>query len=293
MAAPAADETAQRADAERPVAARPRKPRYARAGHGVRTQGACGVGKLQDRIAVITGSSSGIGRAVAIAYAREGADVVVNHPTAAEAADARAVVAAVEACGRVALAVEADVSTEAGAQALYDAAMRRFGRIDVLVNNAGIAAASAVHETSVASWDRHVAVHLRSTFLMTRLVLPQMYARDAGRIVNTASQLAYKGAPGFAHYTAAKGAILSFTRSLALEIGARGVNVNCVAPGATRTPMTAGLADEIMDAIRAGIPKGRIAEVDDIVPAYVFLASDESRHFQGQCLSPNGGDVFL
>jgi 3-oxoacyl-[acyl-carrier protein] reductase len=251
------------------------------------------VGRLQDRVAVITGSSSGIGRAVAIAYAREGADVVVNHPTAREAADAREVVAAIAAAGRTGLAVEADVSTEAGAQALHDAAMRRFGRIDVLVNNAGIAHASPVHETTVASWDRHLAVHLRSTFLMTRLVLPQMYARDAGRIVNTASQLAYKGAPGFAHYTAAKGAILSFTRSLALEIGARGVNVNCVAPGATRTPMTAGLSDEIMDAIRAGIPKGRIAEVDDVVPAYVFLASDEARHFQGQCLSPNGGDVFL
>jgi NAD(P)-dependent dehydrogenase (short-subunit alcohol dehydrogenase family) len=143
--------------------------------------------------------------------------------------------------------------------------MRRFGRIDVLVNNAGIAHASAVHETSVASFDRHLAVHLRSTFLTTRLVLPQMYARDSGRIINTASQLAYKGAPGFAHYTAAKGAILSFTRSLALEIGTRGINVNCVAPGATRTPMTAGLTDEIMDAIRAGIPKGRIAEVDDVV----------------------------
>ena len=251
------------------------------------------MGRLQDRIAVITGSSSGIGRGVALAFAREGADVVVNHPTTRETAAARGVVAEVEAAGRAALAVEADVSTEAGAQALFDAAMRRFGRIDVLVNNAGIAVASPVHETSVESWDRHLAVHLRSTFLMTRLVLPQMYARDSGRIVNTASQLAYKGAPGFAHYTAAKGAILSFTRSLALEIGARGVNVNCVAPGATRTAMTDSLSSEIMDAIRAGIPKGRIADVDDIVPAYVFLASDDARHVQGQCLSPNGGDVFL
>jgi 3-oxoacyl-[acyl-carrier protein] reductase len=249
--------------------------------------------KLLDRIAVITGSSSGIGRAVALAFAAEGADVVVNHPTPREADDARAVVAAIERAGRAGLAVQADVSTEAGAQALYEAAMARFGRIDVLVNNAGVAQASPVHETTVESWDRHLAVHLRSVFLMTRLVLPQMYARDSGRIVNTASQLAYKGAPGFAHYTAAKGAILSFTRSLALEIGARNVNANCVAPGATRTPMTAGLSDEIMAAIRAGIPKGRIAEVEDIVPAYVFLASDDSRHFQGQCLSPNGGDVFL
>ncbi|MCZ8129932.1 MAG: SDR family oxidoreductase [Steroidobacteraceae bacterium] len=251
------------------------------------------MGELAGAVAVITGSSSGIGAAVAEAYAREGADVVVNHPGPCERADAEAVVARIAALGCAALAVEADVSTEAGAQALYDAAMRRFGRIDVLVNNAGIAAASPVHETPVESFDRHLAVHLRSTFLMTRLVLPQMYARDSGRIVNTASQLAYKGAPGFAHYTAAKGAILSFTRSLALEIGRRGINVNCVAPGATRTPMTAGLSPDVMAAIEAAIPKGRIAEVADVVPAYVFLASAKSRHFQGQCLSPNGGDVFL
>jgi 3-oxoacyl-[acyl-carrier protein] reductase len=249
--------------------------------------------RLAARVAVVTGSSSGIGRAVAIAFALEGADVVVNYPAAADAAAAGAVAEAIRAAGRTAVAVEADVATEPGAQALFDAAMARFGRIDVLVNNAGIAHASPVEATSVESFDRHLAVHLRSTFLMTRLVLPQMYARDRGWIVNTASQLAYRGAPGFAHYTAAKGAILSFTRSLALEIGARGVNVNCVAPGATHTPMTAGLSSEIMAAIRAGIPKGRIAEVEDIVPAYVFLASEESRHFQGQCLSPNGGDVFL
>jgi 3-oxoacyl-[acyl-carrier protein] reductase len=249
--------------------------------------------KLQGRVAVITGSSSGIGRAVALAFAAEGADCVVNYPSPSEAAAALEVVAGVERSGRSGIAVQADVSAAAGAQALYDAAMARFGRVDILVNNAGIAHASPVHETSIESWDDHIAVHLRSVFLMTRLVLPQMYARDAGRIVNTASQLAYKGAPGFAHYTAAKGAILSFTRSLALEIGARNVNANCVAPGATRTPMTASLPQEIMAAIRAGIPKGRIAEVEDVVPAYVFLASDESRHFQGQCLSPNGGDVFL
>ena len=128
---------------------------------------------------------------------------------------------------------------------------------------------------------------------MTRSVLPQMYARGYGRIINTASQLAYKGAAGFSAYTAAKGGILSFTRSLALELGARDITVNCVAPGATHTPMLADVPSETLEAIRASIPLGRLAEVGDIAPSYVFLASDDGRHYQGQCISPNGGDVFL
>ena len=120
-----------------------------------------------------------------------------------------------------------------------------------------------------------------------------MVARGYGRIINTASQLAYKGAPGFTAYTAAKGGILSFTRSTALELGARDITINCVAPGATRTPMLDGVPPDVLEAIRRAIPLGRLAEVDDIASSYVFLASDAARHYQGQCLSPNGGDVFL
>ena len=177
--------------------------------------------------------------------------------------------------------------------ALVAAATAAFGQVDILVNNAGIAPAGPVHELPVAVWDRVMAVHVRGTFLMTRAVLPQMYARGYGRIINTASQLAYKGAPGFAAYTAAKGAILSFTRSTALEIGARDITINCVAPGATRTPMLEGVPAEVLETIRQAIPRGRLAEVEDIAPSYVFLASAAARHYQGQCLSPNGGDVFL
>ena len=111
--------------------------------------------------------------------------------------------------------------------------------------------------------------------------------------LNTASQLFYKGAPGFAHYTAAKGAIIGFTRSLALELADSGITANCVAPGATNTPILADVAQDTLEAIRQAIPLGRLAEVDDIVPSYVFLASRSGRHYQGQCISPNGGDVFL
>jgi 3-oxoacyl-[acyl-carrier protein] reductase len=249
--------------------------------------------KLEGRIALITGSSSGIGRAVALAMASEGADVIVNHPSAQEAAEAAEVAHAVRALGRRALVLEGDVANDSAVTAMVDHALAALGRIDILVNNAGIAAAAPVHELEVAVWDRVLAVHLRGTFLMTRAVLPQMYARGYGRIINTASQLAYKGAPGFSAYTAAKGAILSFTRSVALEIGARDITINCVAPGATRTPILDDVPAGVLEEIRKAIPLGRIAEVEDIAPSFVFLASDAGRHYQGQCISPNGGDVFL
>jgi len=249
--------------------------------------------KLQSRVALITGASSGIGRGVALAFAREGAFVGVNYPTDTEREAAEQVCREIISGGGRAVACPGDVSEEHAVDAIVDACLAAYGRIDILVNNAGIATASPVEAMPVAMWDRLLAVHLRGTFLMTRRVLPLLYAQGGGRIINTASQLAYKGAPGFSHYTAAKGAIISFTRSVALEIGARGVTINCVAPGATRTPILADVPTDVLDQIRASIPLGRIAEVEDIVPTYVLLASDDGRHYQGQCLSPNGGDVFL
>ena len=249
--------------------------------------------KLEGQIALVTGSSSGIGAGVAIGFAREGASVVVNYPGDAEAASAADVCAQIRDLGGRAIAVAADVSREADAGQLCASALEAFGRIDILVNNAGIATAAPVESLPVEQWDRVLGVHLRGTFLMTRTVISAMYARGHGRIINTASQLAYKGAPGFSHYTAAKGAIIAFTRSVALEAGARGVTINCVAPGATRTRMLADVPPSLLEQIRQSIPVGRLAEVSDIVPSYVFLASEDGRHYQGQCLSPNGGDVFL
>ena len=248
---------------------------------------------LAKRRAVVTGSSSGIGRGVAVALAAEGAAVVVNYPDEGESDAAAAVCAEIERAGGTAVAVRADVSVEDDVQALVAAALETFGGVDILVNNAGIANAAPVHEMAAEQWDRVIAVHLRGVFLTTRAVLPSMYAAGYGRIINTASQLAYKGAAGFAHYTAAKGAIISFTRSLALELADSGITANCVAPGATRTRMLADVPDEVLESIRQAIPLGRLAETDDIVPSYVFLASDAGRHYQGQCISPNGGDVFL
>jgi 3-oxoacyl-[acyl-carrier protein] reductase len=249
--------------------------------------------RLEKKRALVTGSSSGIGAGVALAFAREGADVVVNYPTPQQKEAAEKIAEAVRALGRRSTAIQADVSEASQVSRLVDGTVAELGGIDILVNNAGIAATNNVEDIPIEEWDRMIAVHLRSVFLATRLVLPMMYRQDGGKIVNTASQLAYKASPGLSHYVAAKAAIIGFTRCLGLEIGTRNVNANCVAPGATRTPLIANIAEDVMVSIRKSIPKGRFAEVDDIVPSYVFLASDEARHYQGQCVSPNGGDIFL
>ncbi len=249
--------------------------------------------RLEGKMALVTGASSGIGRGVAVAFAEEGADVAINYPNKAQEKNAEETAAAVAKAGRKALLVQADVSKDKPVKNMVDKVLGEFGRIDILVNNAGIASSAPVEEMSVAMWDEMIAINLRSVFLCTHFVLPHMYAQDYGRIVNNASQLASIGSPGLAHYTAAKGAIISFTRSLSLEIGARNVNANCVGPGATITPILDGIADEHMAAIKANIPKGRLGEVRDIVPAFVFLASEEARHMVGQTISPNGGDAFF
>lgn len=246
---------------------------------------------LNDKTALVTGASSGIGAAVAEALAASGAFVWVNHPADSTVDAAEAVVTAITEAGGKAQPVQADVSEEADVLAMFSQVGS--GSLDILVNNAGIAHSSPIESLEVGDFDRLMGVHLRGTFLCTRSALKMMYAQNSGRIVNTASQLAYIGAPGFSHYTAAKGAILSFTRSLALEIGDRPITANCVAPGATMTPILADVPDDILEGIRQNIPAGRIAQVEDIVGAYLFLASDAAGHFRGQCLSPNGGDAFL
>ena len=251
------------------------------------------MGRLEGKVALISGTGGGQGRAAALRFAREGARVIVNYPDQAEELNAAGVRAEIERMGVQALDLRADVSVEHEAQTLVDTVQRNFGRIDILVNNAGIGNVARVEAMPPSQWDRMIAVNLRSVFLCTHFVLPIMYRQDYGRIISTASQLAYKGGAGLAHYCAAKAAIIAFTRSLSHEIGTSNITANCVAPGATQTRMVEGLDKDLMDSLIASIPKRRLATIDEIVPAYVFLASDEARHFVGQCLSPNGGDVML
>ena len=251
------------------------------------------MGKLDDKIALVTGSSSGIGKAVALAFAHEGAHLVINYPNPSQAQNANEVKNAIIALNRKVLMIEADVTQEEQVKHLVDETMKEYRRIDILVNNAGIATAATVDKMPATMWDQMLTTNLRSVFLCTHYVLPILYQQNSGKIINTASQLAYKGAPGLSHYCAAKAAIIAFTRSLSLEIGTRNINANCVAPGATETPILSGVGKEVLEEIRESIPKKRFATVEEIAPAYVFLASDEARHFVGQCLSPNGGDVML
>ena len=248
---------------------------------------------LSGQFALVTGASSGIGRGVAIALSKAGCHVFINYPPNEGNDSATAVQAIIRANGGTTSLAPADVSNEEAVSNMFSQIMADTGRLDILINNAGIARSAPIEDITLADWQAVMGVHVTGTFLCTRAALPIMYEQNSGRIINTASQLAYKGAPGFAHYTAAKGAILSFTRTLTLEIGDRNISANCVAPGATLTPILEDVPEDILDGIRKAIPRGKLAEVDDIVGTYLFLASDDAAHFRGQCLSPNGGDVFL
>lgn len=258
-----------------------------------RTEG-CFVGKLDGRVALVTGASRGIGREIALAFAREGADVACNYHRSPDAAEE--VVDQIEAMGHRAIAIHADVAQQDQVEVMVARATEKLGRIDILVNNAGFATLYRVSEMPVEAWDDLIAVHLKGTFLTTRAVLPQMLERKDGRIINVASQLAYKGRPGWAHYSAAKAGIIAFTRVLATEVSRDGVLVNCIAPGpidteivppGSRVPGTEG------QDVLGQLPLGRSGTVEEVAPTAVFLASNDSTYYVGQTLGPNGGDVML
>jgi len=253
-------------------------------------------GVLEGRTALVTGASRGIGRAIALAFAREGADVAINYARQADTSDPEAaagVASEVTAFGRRSLVVEADVAIEAAVRSMVERVHAEFGRVDILVNNAGFVTLSLVETMEVDLWDQIIATHLRGTFLVTRMVLPGMLERGNGRIINIASQIGQIGRPRFAHYAAAKAGIVGFTKSLAREVGTRGVLVNCIAPGPINTgivPQTPG--EPVVDYI-SPLPLKRVGEPDEVAPTAVFLASDASSYYTGQTLGPNGGDVML
>ena len=249
------------------------------------------MGVLEGRKALITGSSHGIGRAIALAFAAEGADIAVNYRSSA--AQAEAVGAEIRALGRKALVVKADVSQEAPVRVMVDEVLDTFGRIDILVNNAGFVTLAPVETMDVAIWDDMIATHLRGTFLVTRMVLPGMLERRDGRIINVSSQIGQIGREWFAHYSAAKAGIIGFTKALSREVADRGVLVNCIAPGPIETgivPKTPGAPSKD----RVGmLPILREGEPEEVAPTAVFLASSASTYYVGQTLGPNGGDVML
>lgn len=250
------------------------------------------MGRLEGRAALVTGGAGGIGRAVAVAYAREGADVVLHHQLPEEAPEASAAALEIEALGRRAVVVQAEISSPDGAYLLAETAVTAFTHVDILVNNAGLRPTVPFDETNVEMFDAVMAASVRSVYLMTRLVLPLMIAQDYGRIINTVSDTVYSGAAGLTLYGAASGAILGFTRSLVHDIGPRNVAANCVAPGALAPRHAGGTVGAALDQLRRRIPRQKLADLTEVTPAYVFLASPEASHMVGQCLSPSGGMVM-
>lgn len=245
--------------------------------------------RLQDKVALITGGNTGIGRGIALAFADEGADVAIGfhgHQPQAESAAKE-----IEARGRRCQLVHVEATDEASVQALVEAVRQQFGRIDIYINNAGIQKPQALGDTSVADWDRMMAVHLRGAFLCCRAVAPVMAAQGGGRIILTTSQLGYIGRANYTAYCTAKGGLLAFTRSLAKELAPQNILVNSVAPGLVDTGFDP-LPEDVKKAHAASLPLQRLGTVAEVAAAFVFLASDEGRYFCGQTLHPNGGEIM-
>jgi 3-oxoacyl-[acyl-carrier protein] reductase len=245
---------------------------------------------LQGRTALVTGASSGIGRAIALAYAQAGASVVVNH--LGQAGAAAEVVAQIEAGGSRAIAMEADVSQAGAVSQLVTQATHALGPLHILVNNAGIIQEKPFLETSEADWDRMLGTDLKSVFLMCRAVLPGMVHAGRGVVINMASELGVLGRAQFAPYCTAKAGVIGLTRSLAREFAPL-IRINAIAPGPINTAMLD--AEHMSPEWRAkemDIPMQRFGEPEEVADTALFLASDRARFYCGQVLGPNGGALM-
>ena len=248
---------------------------------------------LAGRRAVVTGGSRGIGGAIATLFAESGAEVAICH--LGDTAGAETLAATFTGMGKTLHVRECDVSDEAAVEAFARWTEAVLGPADILVNCAGIGGADkAFQEVSVADWDRMLGINLRGVFLVTRQYYPGMVERRYGRIVNIASQLAYKGAPGLAAYVAAKAGVVGLTRALSYEGAPHNVMVNGIAPGPVETPLLAGHTDAWLTMKKGQLPLGRFGQPDEIAPTALLLASEKGGAFYcGQTLSPNGGDVMV
>ena len=249
-------------------------------------------GRLAGKVALITGAGRGFGRAIALAFAREGARVAANY--LGSRAGAEEVAAEAGRLGTEAVALRGDVAREDDVKALVAATLERFGRLDVLVNNAGIMVRGPMLAVPAEECRRMFDVNVTGTMLCTRHALPAMIERKGGRIINLSSQLAQRavGGGGFAAYAATKGAIESLTRALAAEVGVHGITVNAIAPGGIDTDMSRDVMPPEYRARRlAELPLHRFGSVDDVAYCAVVLASDEAGYLTGQILHPSGGWV--
>lgn len=241
-----------------------------------------------NRVAIITGASKGIGKALALRLAQDGLAVVVNYASSQGAADD--VVREIETAGGKAIAVKADIGTSAGVTALFDAAEKSFGGIDILVNNAGIMKLSPLTEMDDAEFDRHISINLTGTFYGIREAGKRL--REGGRIINFSSSVVGMSGPGYGPYAASKAGVEAMTHVASKELGKRRITVNAVAPGPVETELfMTGKSEELVQNIIRNIPLGRLGQPDDIASVVSFLAGTESGWINGQVLRANGGMI--
>ncbi|MBW2105530.1 MAG: 3-oxoacyl-ACP reductase FabG [Deltaproteobacteria bacterium] len=245
--------------------------------------------RLKEKVALITGSSRGVGRAIALAYAREGASVVVNYTSNQTAAEE--VVEEIKKNGSRATLFKADVAKAAEAEALVRKGIEEFGRLDILVNNAGFSRPAMLLKMSEDQWDQVIDIHLKGAFLCTQFAARHMKEQNRGKIINVTSVAGIVGTVGQINYSSAKGGLLSFTKSAARELARYNICVNVISLGIVATDMTEKIrTDEKLKEIYMNrILLKRFAEADDISPAFVFLGSDESSYITGQLLCVDGG----
>ncbi|MFY9134246.1 MAG: 3-oxoacyl-ACP reductase FabG [Bacillota bacterium] len=242
--------------------------------------------RLDGKVAIVTGSGRGLGKEAAFLFAEEGAKVVVcdiNRQSAEEVA-----LAIVDAGGE-AMATMVDVTDSESVQRMVDAAMERFGTIDVLVNNAGITADAQLVKMTEDQWDRVIAVNLKGVYLCTKAVAPIMIAKGSGRIINTSSVVGIYGNFGQSNYVATKAGVIGMTKVWAKELGRKGITVNAVAPGFTMTEMMSTVPEKVLTGIRDRTPLGRLGEPRDIAYAYLYLASNEASFVNGATIQVDGG----
>jgi 3-oxoacyl-[acyl-carrier protein] reductase len=242
---------------------------------------------LTGKVALVTGASRGIGRAIALRLAEAGADVIVNY--AGSEAAAADTVSKVKELGREALMIRANVSSAEEVNNMFKEALDRFGQIDILVNNAGITRDNLLMRMKEEEWDEVIAINLKGVFNCIKAATRPMMKQRSGKIINITSVVGVLGNPGQANYVAAKAGVIGLTKTTARELASRGITVNAVAPGFIDTDMTASLPDEVKSGLLAQIPLGRLGQADEIAKVVLFLASDAAGYMTGQTLHVDGG----
>ena len=245
------------------------------------------MGKLQGKTAVVTGASRGIGRAIALHLAKEGANVVVNY--SGSEAKAQEVVTEIESQGGKAISVQANIAQNDAVQNLMAIALEHFGTIDILVNNAGITRDNLMMRMKEDEWDDVLNTNLKGVFLCTKAVTRQMMKQRSGRIINISSIVGVMGNAGQANYVAAKAGVIGLTKTTARELASRNILVNAIAPGFITTEMTEALPEEVKNGMLSQIPLAKLGQPEDIAKAVVFLASEDSNYITGQTLHIDGG----